>query len=151
MNRRTTLISLAAFALILFVSTPVEAQLFKKAKAKKAARQEARFNGLPMRDTVPRGATPRHHIRNHSINPDGSLRWVPNQAIPLNGVVPQPSFQPPTRNPFAAGPTAGGTTNGGPVRFQIRTRPVTPQPRPQPTGWQPWMHVPLDGSQPWNN
>lgn len=150
MNRNTITLTLTAVTLFFAGVSTAEAQMFKKAKARKAARFESRMDGLPLRDTVPFGATPRHHIRNHSINPDGSLKWIPNQAIPRNGVVPQPAFQPPARNPFAAGPTAGGTT-GGPVRIQIRTRPVTPQPRPQPTGWQPWMHVPLDGSQPWNN
>jgi len=167
MLRKSTIAFLSVATLAFCLSSNANAQMFKRAQARRADRQNfqpqnsfspqssfnqrnhqpnARFRGgLPMRDTVPRGPAIRHRIRDNRVMRDGSLEWVPRAQTPVVDSPRQPVYNPParTRSPYAAGPTVGG-------RFQIQTRPRPTPKTSQPTGWQPWMHVPLDGSQPWN-
>lgn len=162
MSRQQITTTLSAVILCCIFSTNTHAQLFKKAKARRAQRQAMQqqninasrrshgqpnlnnHGGIPMYDSVPNRPTIRHRIRDNRILRDGSLQWAPHAVTPNVGYFPAPVYTPPqtqNRSPYAAGPSVGG-------RIQIRTRP---QPQTtQPSGWQPWMHVPLDGSQPWN-
>lgn len=103
--------------------------------------------GLPNFDSVPNRNSQRHRIRNNRILSNGQLQWEPQQAIQRITNAQQNLVRPPQPSPYAAGPTVGGR-----FRFANRPRPqhVQPQHVPRQTGWQPWMHVPMDGSQPWN-
>ena len=138
---RNTIITTATLA-ILFVSM----QFTSEVEAQNFNRRVLFRSGIPNVDMVPNQRTPRHHIRNNRILGDGSLQFLPQAFVPRNGGYRQPAYTPPVFRPpvnrFSAGPTVGG-------RFRIVERPK-PQATQQPaSGWQPWMHVPLDGSQPW--
>ena len=159
MKRQTITTVFSLLALSICLSSTAQAQLFRNIRNAVGNRSQtpvrsilgnanpARIGGLPLNDQMGRGNTGRYRMRNNRVLSNGDMQWAPNRDPALNQIVPQPRIQP-SPSPYAAGPTVGG-------RIRIRQRPTTPvsrTPVQQTTsGWQPWMHVPLDGSQPWNN
>lgn len=123
-----TLTSIVALSVFTLGTSDANAELFKRAKARKATRQAEPRNlgSLPTRDTYTG-----YDRRQIGYRTNGMWNYPPRGGYTPPRSIPQPPptiSYPRSRNPYAAGPT----TNVG--RIQIRTRPTyVPQSRPRPS------------------